>query len=91
MQHVEQIANDVISQQLVQEEEALHVQSAQTPQEALKRLFQALETALPQNRETFILILRLHEPKLMEELGEFFPLGFPHFTKKIKEFIIENL
>lgn len=84
MQHVGQIANDAISQQLVQDEAALHVQSADTPQEALKRLFQALETALSQSKESFLLILRLHEPELMEELGEFVPLGFPHFTKKIK-------
>lgn len=80
VQHVGPIANAVISQQLVQEEAAWDVQTAPTPQEALKRLFKALETAPPQSRESFLMILKLYEPKLMEELGESIPKFFLTFS-----------
>lgn len=64
------IVEAVISQQLITEDQVPAVRDALTLNGQMRALFDAIESASPQNRVGFHLLLTLKEPELMAELGE---------------------
>lgn len=64
------IADAVISQHLIPEELAHSVRAAQTTQDQMRALFEAVERETPQTKLAFHLILRRKEPELMDKLGK---------------------